>query len=55
MQNTCNSSWARTQLEHPLTWFDHASQHGSRTAAIGVNIVGVTMFYHWTNNIMVFN
>jgi hypothetical protein len=54
VQNTRDSAWARTQLEHPLARLDHSSQHGSRTAAIGVNFMGVTMFYHWANNITVF-
>jgi hypothetical protein len=54
VQNARDGARASAQFKHALTGLDHARQHRSSTATIGVNFMGVAMFYHWANNITVF-
>jgi hypothetical protein len=54
VQDARDSARASTQFKHPLARLNHARQHRGGTATVGVNFVGVAMFYHCINIITVF-
>jgi hypothetical protein len=46
VQDACDGAGACAQFKHALTGLDHARQDRGGTATVGVNFVGVAMFYH---------
>ena len=46
VQNARDGARASAQLEHALARLNHSSQARGGTASVGVNFVGVAMFYH---------
>jgi hypothetical protein len=46
VQNARDGARAGAQFEHALARLNHSSQTRGGAASIGVNFVGVAMFYH---------
>ena len=46
VQDACDGARACSQFKHALPGLDHARQDRGGTATVGVNFVGVAMFYH---------